>query len=250
MMIRMAHDGYLEMNLRTREARAMPKLFEDLANAAGRRDYDVLFFRSEAVGEPHGEISLLNRQLKVNGVARVDVSRDRGVVIEPRNGRVVIGEDRDFEFGGGVRAGNLQFDGSDYAFDYETFSIELNAVEQCKLKVNDDEEKDARGRARRKRVRNELENIEGVLRVDVPINRSGRLSEVYPQYPVLVTEAPSYVYWDDAAIEQGAYERERFRFVVEPFTLDSLDALGRQELRFDGTLESGDLLPPLSLIHI
>ena len=245
MMIRMAHDGYLEMNLRTREARAMPKLFEDLANAAGRRDYDVLFFRSEAVGEPHGEISLLNRQLKVNGVARVDVSRDRGVVIEPRNGRVVIGEDRDFEFGGGVRAGNLQFDGSDYAFDYETFSIELNAVEQCKLKVNDDEEKDARGRARRKRVRNELENIEGVLRVDVPINRSGRLSQVYPQYPVLVTEAPSYVYWDDAAIEQGAYERERFRFVVEPFTLDSLDALGRQELRFDGTLESGDLLPPI-----
>ena len=63
----------------------------------------------------------------------------------------------------GVRAGNLQFDGSDYAFDYETFSIELNAVEQCKLKVNDDEEKDARGRAKRKRVRNELENIEGVL---------------------------------------------------------------------------------------
>ena len=49
MMIRMAHDGYLEMNLSTREARAMPKLFEDLANA-GRRDYDVLFFRSEAVG--------------------------------------------------------------------------------------------------------------------------------------------------------------------------------------------------------
>lgn len=245
MMIRMAHDGYLEMDLETREARAMPKLFEALANAAGRRDYDVLFFRSEAIGEPHGEISLLNNQLKVNGVSRVDVSRDRGVVIEPRDGRVVIGEDRDFEFGGGVRAGNLQFDGSDYAFDYESFSIELNAVEQCKLKVNDEEEKDARGRAKRKRVRNALENIEGVLRVDVPINRSGRLSEVYPQYPVLVTEAPSYVYWDDAAIEQGAYERERFRFVVEPFTLDSLDALGRQELVFDGTLESGDLLPPI-----
>ena len=32
-------------------------------------------------------------------------------------------------------AGNLQFDGSDYHFDYESFSIELNAVERCKLKV-------------------------------------------------------------------------------------------------------------------
>ena len=167
----------------------------------------------------------------------MDVSRDRGVVIEPRNGEVVIGEDRDFQFGGGVRAGNLQFDGSDYAFDYASFSIELNAVEQCKLKVNDEEEKDVRGRAKRKRVRNKLENIEGVLRVDVPINRSGRLSEVYPQYPVLVTEAPSYVYWDDAAIEQGAYERERFRFVVEP-------SLWTAWMRWaggaggDGTLES------------
>lgn len=246
MMIVLAHQGYLEMNLRTREATATDKLFADLANAAGRRDYDVLFFRSEAGGAAHGEISLLNRLLKLDGVSRVDVSRDRGVVIEPKDGRVLIGEDRDFDFAGGVRAGNLQFNGTDYAFDYASFSIELNAVEECKLRVNDDEERDARGLPRKKRVRNELENVEGVLRVDVPINRSGRLSELYPEYPVLVTEAPSYVYWDDERIEGGAYERDRFRFVVEPFTLDSLDALGRQELVFDGTLESGDLLPPLS----
>ena len=246
MMIVLAHQGYLEMNLRTREATATDKLFADLANAAGRRDYDVLFFRSEAGGAAHGEISLLNRLLKLDGVSRVDVSRDRGVVIEPKEGRVLIGEDRDFDFAGGVRAGNLQFNGTDYAFDYASFSIELNAVEECKLRVNDDEERDARGLPKKKRVRNELENVEGVLRVDVPINRSGRLSELYPEYPVLVTEAPSYVYWDDERIEGGAYERDRFRFVVEPFTLDSLDALGRQELVFDGTLESGDLLPPLT----
>ena len=244
MMIRMAHQGYLEMDLQTRMATATDKLFGDLANAAGRRDFDVLFFRSEAVGSGHGEISLLNGQLKLDGVARVNVSRDRGVVIEPREGRVVIGEDRDFDFAGGVRAGNLQFEGSDYAFDYETFSIELNAVESCKLRVNE-EEKDAQGRPKRKLVRNELEYIQGVLRVDVPINKSGRLSEAYPQYPVLVTDEPSYVHWDDEAIEEGAYERDRFRFVVEPFTLDSLDALGRKELVFAGTLESGDLLPPL-----
>ena len=246
MMIVLAHQGYLEMNLRTREATATDKLFADLANAAGRRDYDVLFFRSEAGGAAHGEISLLNRLLKLDGVSRVDVSRDRGVVIEPKDGRVLIGEDRDFDFAGGVRAGNLQFNGTDYAFDYASFSIELNAVEECKLRVNDEEERDARGLPKKKRVRNELENVEGVLRVDVPINRSGRLSELYPEYPVLVTEAPSYVYWDDERIEGGAYERDRFRFVVEPFTLDSLDALGRQELVFDGTLESGDLLPPLT----
>jgi hypothetical protein len=245
MMILMAHEGYLEMDLRARTATATEKLFADLANAAGRRDYDVLFFRSENTGSGHGEISLLNNQLSLEGVARVDVSRDRGVRIEPRNGEVVIGEDRDFSFAGGVRAGNLQFDGSDYDFDYESFSIELNAVESCKLMVNEEEEKDARGRAKRKRVKNRLEYIQGVLRVDVPINRSGRLSKFYPEYPVLVTDEPSYVHWDDAAIENGAYERERFRFVVEPFTLDSLDALGRRELVFSGTLESGDLLPPL-----
>ena len=77
MMIVLAHQGYLEMNLRTRVATATDKLFADLANAAGRRDYDVLFFRSEAGGSAHGEISLLNRLLKLDGVSRVDVSRDR-----------------------------------------------------------------------------------------------------------------------------------------------------------------------------
>lgn len=246
LMIQMARDGYLEMDLDAREAKVQPKLFHHLASAAGRRDHDVLFFRSEAVGAAHGEISLLNQQLKLEGVDRVDVSRDRGVVIEPRDGKVVIGEDRDFDFAGGVRAGNIQLEGSDYAFDYESFTIELNAVETCKLKVNDDEEKDARGRPKKRRVRNELESIQGLLRVDVPINRSGRLSEAYPQYPLLISEAPSYVYWDSPLIEEGAYERDRFRFVVDPFSLDSLDALGRQELVFAGTLESGDLLPPLT----
>ena len=246
LMIRLAHLGYLDMDLRERVATATGKLFDDLGNAAGRRDHDVLYFLSETVGGQNGEINLLNRLLKLDGVSRVDVSRDRGVIIEPRNGRVVVAEDRDFEFAGGVRAGNLEFDGSDYVFDYESFSIELNAVESCKLKVNDEEELDARGRAKRKRVRNQLESIQGVLQVDVPINRSGWVSDRYPEYPVLRTEQPSYVYWDDPRIEQGAYERDRFRFVVEPFTLDSLDALGRQELVFDGTLESGDLLPPLT----
>ena len=130
-------------------------------NAAGRRDHDVLYFLSETVGGQNGEINLLNRLLKLDGVSRVDVSRDRGVIIEPRNGRVVVAEDRDFEFAGGVRAGNLEFDGSDYVFDYESFSIELNAVESCKLKVNDEEELDARGRAKRKQVRNKLESIQG-----------------------------------------------------------------------------------------
>lgn len=245
MMIRLAHQGYLEMDLAAREGTATEKLFADIANSAGRRDFDVLFFRSENTGEGHGEISLLNGQMTVNGVARVDVSRDRGVLIEPRSGEVVIGEDRDFNFAGGVRAGNLQFDGSDYFFDYEAFTLELNAVESCKLRVNDDVEKDVRGKPKRKLVRNRLENIQGVLRIDVPVNRSGRLSEFYPEYPVLLTEEPSYVHWDDISIEEGAYERDRFRFVVEPFTLDSLDALGRQELVFQGTLESGDLLPPL-----
>lgn len=244
MMILLAHDGYLEMDLQSRMATATPKLFADLANAAGRRDYDVLFFRSETTEGQHGEISLLNNRLSLDGVARVDVSTDRGVLIEPRDGKVVIGEDRDFTFAGGVRAGNLQFDGTNYAFDYGAFSIELNAVESCKIRVNE-EEKDARGRPKRQLVRNRLEYIQGVLRVDVPVNRSGRLSEFYPEYPVLVTDEPSYVHWDDAAIENGAYERDRFRFVVDPFTLDSLDALGRRELVFAGTLESGDLLPPL-----
>ena len=78
MMIRMAHDGYLEMNLRTREARAMPKLFEDLANAAGRRDYDVLFFRSESSANPMVKSASSTASSRWNGVARVDVSRDRG----------------------------------------------------------------------------------------------------------------------------------------------------------------------------
>ena len=37
MMIRLAHQGYVEMDLQARTATATDKLFADLANAAGRR---------------------------------------------------------------------------------------------------------------------------------------------------------------------------------------------------------------------
>ena len=118
LMIRLAHLGYLDMDLRERVATATGKLFDDLGNAAGRRDHDVLYFLSETVGGQNGEINLLNRLLKLDGVSRVDVSRDRGVIIEPRNGRVVVAEDRDRV---GRWSKEPEFDGSDYVLITRAF---------------------------------------------------------------------------------------------------------------------------------
>ena len=82
MMIVLAHKGYLEMNLRT--ARPPPRtscsLTWRMRPVAG---ITMCSFSGPRRGG-HTEISLLNRLLKLDGVSRVDVSRDRGVVIEPK----------------------------------------------------------------------------------------------------------------------------------------------------------------------
>ena len=244
MLMLLAQDGYVDMDVETRVLRVKPQLFDHLKNYAGRRDYDVLHFNSTSKGR-NGFISLLNHRMLLEGVDRILVSQRRNVLIRPLAGQVVIEKDRDFDFGGTLHAGNLQFEGSDYHFDYETFTVELNKVETCKLRMTDPEDVDPYGRPRKKQIRNNLSEVSGTLRIDAPSNRSGWRAHHYPEYPVLNTDGPSYVFWDAPSVQAGAYTRDRFYFTTEPFRLDSLDDLGRNELRFQGVLNSGGILPDI-----
>ena len=60
-----------------------------------------------------------------------------------------------------------------------------------------------------------------VFIIDDPSNKSG-LDTSHHEYPTLNSNTKSYVYYDDPSIQNGLYNRENFKFIVNPFLMDSL----------------------------
>lgn len=245
MLIDLANMGFISMDLETRMCEVAAKTQKYLQNAAGRRDFDVIQFISDAPSGVNGSISLLNGRLKLDGVRPFLVSDSQDVRILPTGGQIEVGENRSFTFDGRVIAGNLELIGQGFSFDYEQFEIGLKQVDEVKLQVDDPAERDNYGRPVKKRVQSSLRQVTGTLKIDDPRNRSGMRSRQFAQYPVLSSKETAYIYYDEQRIQGGAYDRDRFYFAVDPFVMNNLDRFAPEDLRFDGTLVSAGILPDL-----
>jgi hypothetical protein len=155
----------------------------------------------------------------------------------PRERKMLITKNRGIEFAGHVHVGTLDFYGEGFSFDYENFKIKMQEVDSLRFHIMTGEI-DPRGQPVLARIQNALENITGTLYIDDPRNRSSR-SPIY-RYPYFESMESSYVYYDRPDIQNGAYKRDLFYFMVEPFILDSLDFAGStSRLQLNGTLVSG-----------
>ena len=239
--IRLALEGYVDVDLDTWRCEVLPKAQETLDHARGKLDYDVLAFESDVRSGPNAEFSLLNGRLHLNGVDLVQASDSQSVRIFPKDGRLSLGRNRSFTFEGIVRAGNLEFSGQGFTFDYEQFRIQLNRVDALHLMVTDPEKLDARGLPVRTRVQNALSGVSGTLAIDHPLNRSGTRSALYPNYPYFDSDSTSFVYFDEANLRTDLYDRDRFYYAVEPFSLRHIDRLEPSDLQFDGELVSAGI---------
>jgi hypothetical protein len=246
MLIDLNNQGFVNFNLDNEWVEVNQKLFDYLKNNSGARDYDVLLFNSEVGGGNNAQLNLLNYNLLVKGVQRIQLSDSQNVNIYPAREEVILKKDRDFKCGGRVKAGNFEFMGKEYYFDYETFKIDLINVDSCRIYVEDETSSvDAYGRKSMKRVKNVLEDIAGTLKIDAPTNKSGVQSENYPQYPIFSCTKESYVYYDNSRIQGGVYDRDRFYYQIEPYVIDSLDNFSKEDLSFKGTLVSSDIFPDI-----
>ena len=110
---------------------------------------------------------------------------------------------------------------------------------------DEEREPDEFGKLPKRRLKSVLREIAGFIKVDAPTNKGGYHSYAYPQYPIFTCTKTSYVYWDDAAIQKGVYNRDKFYYQVQPFTIDSLDNFSKKDLRFNGTLVSAGIFPDI-----
>jgi len=247
MLIDLALDGYVSYDPDDKWCEWLPKAEKHLKCKAGRADYDVLAFRSDVSAGANARLGINNKQLQINGIRAFRVSDAQNVIIVPEDGVITMSKDRNFSFAGGVKAGKFEFSGHNFEFNYSAFSIDLNAVDEMHIRAEVVGEYSQSGRPKTRLIRNTIDGITGTIQIDDPSNRSGWKSDYYPNYPVLSSTGPSYVYYDSNSIHKGAYHRNRFRYALDPFEIDSLDNFVKDNLLFSGELLAGGILPDLKV---
>ncbi len=249
MVLDLAYRNYLFYDPQSDIIRVYPEASRFLEAHVGARDSDVLQFHSRTdASKSNAELSLLNYDLKINGITAVHLSDSQNVRVHPIDHQINLQKNRSFTFNGTIQAGQFYYYGNNFKFDYEKFKIELPNCDSMKM-VAETPYLDERGEPRLAIVRNKLEGISGEFYIDEPMNKSGRSN--YPEYPQFITHTNSYVYFDRPDIYGGIYDRNRFYFEVDPFVIDSISGHSGDNLVFEGTLVSGGIFPDIKekLIH-
>jgi hypothetical protein len=209
----------------------------------GRADYDVIQFFSNVGGtDNNAELSLLNWDLRMNGVERIFLSDSQNVVIYPKNQELLIHKNRNFDFAGRIMAGRFEFFGKKFDFDYDKFKLNLVNVDSLRLRVEGGE-LDEYGKKPLIKVKTVIENIIGDLLIDHPYNKSGVKS--LAQYPIFNSVKNSYSFYQKGSILNNVYNRSNFYFQLNPYVVDSLDNFSNEGLVFKGNFVSAGIFPDL-----
>lgn len=232
-MKHLMQNGYIDYNHSTGLISINRKGFHYVLSNHQRKDFDNLLIPSLEPTLPNATLNLSKQELKVRGIDKFYISRVKDVYIEPTNSEITLLKNRDFKFDGQVHAGNFIFQGKQMQFDYDSFLINLPTIDSIKFDVD---HYDSKKSLKRQRLDNQLVETSGVLKIDLPQNKSSRRE--FPQYPVFTASKGSTVYFDRGDIAENSYSKD-INFTIPPFEIDSLSSSDPAAIAFNGTFSSG-----------
>jgi len=249
-LIKLANSGFLIYDIDNDFVTVKPRLNEFLASRNGFKDYDIIQFNSFVEKGANASLDLKSMNLTIVGVRQVMLSDSQYVYIIPYDQKIILGKNRDFNFVGRVHAGFFDFYAHECSFNYDKFLMDLPQIDSLVLAVPS-WDVDQAGYHHLVRVKNVLADMSGVLEIDAPDSKSGRKSR--SEFPRFTSKDNSFVYFDKKQILNGVYKRDSFYYSVDPFSMDSLNRLPAENVRFNGRLISGNILPdieePLTVQH-
>jgi hypothetical protein len=237
--------GFIDYNVLTDEIIYREKLRNYLLNDVNQKDYDVLQFNSSiGGGKSNATLSLLNYDLTIRGLDSVIISDAQIVSVYPRGRQITMQKNRDFLFEGKVEAGLFDFWVTNCQFTYDPFTMDFVVVDSIVFYVEDKSSSyDEKGIYNFRKVRSYVQDISGTLFIDESNNKSGRKN--VRGYPYFESKSPGRVYYDHKFVYNGVYDRERFYFFVDKFTIRDLDDFDTDSLLFNGYLYSGGIFPDI-----
>ncbi len=229
--------GFIHYVPERQEVEVKEKVFHYADAAAGKEDFDLLRIVSKKRGT-HAVCNLNTGDIRIFGVKHVRFSQPRKVAVIPDRREVILRYDRDMNFDGHLFAGRLEFFGKDFNFDYERFQIQSDSIAFLDIYLPNGE-MDEKGRPKAFAIGSRLENLEGILLIDAPANKSGK--EDIGIFPSFQSKGDAYLYFERDSTFNRAYKRDSFYFRINSFGLDHLNALEAGDLDFSGTLVSAGI---------
>lgn len=218
----------------TKEVKITEKGFHYVNANSEESDYDDLIIPSITGESANTTFNTLNNVMTVRGVEQFFLSDSLDVIITPTNGEIRVLENRGIEFDGSLKAGNFQFLGRKFFFDYENFLVNLTEIDSIELQVEMEE-------GNRETLDNRLVQTSGVLRINEPDNKSARTSK--PEFPIFSSDRSATAFFNEAGVLGGAYDSTVY-FDVPPFKLDSAADADPSTFAFEGTFHADSIFPP------
>ncbi len=233
--------GFINYDIENETVVVTDKLFHYADAAQKKKDYDNLKLVSDT-DENNAVLTLNNQDVLVNGIKKFELSRTQRVGMKPLGEQVTFTKNRDLTFDGDLFAGYTLLNGKDFEFKYDKFQINLDSVRYFDLFVQDGTF-DSEHRPNAISIASRIEHLEGILLIDAPANKSGK--EDIDIFPALKVENKPRVFYDWKTTQDSAYTRDKFYFELNPFSLNALDKLEKEHLKFKGNLISADIFPPI-----
>ncbi len=241
-IFKMANFGLINYEPEIDMVTIKPRLFDYIKNSKHERDYDIITIHSVFPNKNNATMSLVNNSydITIRGVESILLSDTQKVFIFPRHNELVLKKNRTIEFSGTVASGKFEFHGKDFLFDYDMFKVKMKTVDSCRIYVVS-REPDINGNYPYRRVQSIIESANGELRIDAPRNHSGWGKA--PTFPQFQSFKESYTFYDKNTIFKGVYNRSKFYYKLDPFTMDSLDNFRNEGLTFEGEFTSAGIFP-------
>ncbi len=231
-------DGFVEYHGQSGLVRIKRKGYHYVLSKQDRKDFDNILITSISPSKPNATLVLSKNEFIIRGVDRFYISELLDVYIRPEKRQIVMLGNRDFRFNGKINAGNFQFIGKEFRFDYDSFLIRLPKIDSITFNIElpgQDEGKDIE-----LGISNQLRETAGVLYINKPNNKSAR--RMYPEYPIFKADVGAVVYFDGPEILDGVYDKSIY-FTIPAFELDSASSSDPNVIRFKGVFTSGGIFP-------
>ncbi len=229
--------GFIDYDEDRKMVTVKEKLYNYIDARKKSRDFDVIVLHSSA--KKNASLSLVDLNLNINGVNRVNLSNSQYVFIKPKDQNVIVKKNRDMFFGGLISSGRTQFFGNEFTFNYEDFKLNLI---QCDSMLLWPYYLESESKGSLVQSLSIIEGVHGEIMIDAPNNKCG-LDTNQHDYPILKSINETYVYYDDESIFDGLYSRDSFMFILDTFTMDSLDNYTNEGINFEGTFISSGIFP-------
>jgi hypothetical protein len=237
LFIQLAQTGFVGYDQEENRVRVLPKLERYFNKSDELSDFDHIKILSNPGSGIFARYALRSGILHIEGVRAVTLNDSHSVILHPRNGRISVERGMNMHWAGKFTAGPLAFEGRSFEFDYDRYQVRIDSARSMTLYSLSDE-RDERGRWIRIPQRTVIQDISGIVQIDVPEMKSARKPDF--QFPHFRSIGPCFVYFDDPHIQGGAYNRKEFYYRIDEFALGRLD--------FDDALDSlrlqGELISP------